>query len=328
MTVITKISSAELGALWMTYHKKTMILRLLAHLIEVAEDQEAKGLMSGLWDELHPQVIKMKAMFENEGAVTPDGFTDEDVNLEAPKLWDNGFDIMFSRILKEISMGMYVLHLTMSYRTDVIKIYRKLTEISENYYEKFTQYLLNKGLYTNPTYITMPKSTDYINDRNYAKGTDFFGEKRTPLNTVEFGYLYHSVESNIVGMQLLKGFSQVAKDKDVKKYFTKGAELSKEIISEISKILLENNIQSPSTPGGNLTNSTEAPYSQKMMMFCNYLLSGLSIGSGGFGAGFSLRNDLQVKNAIFGKDVFEYQREGIQLMMSKGWLEEPPKMDL
>ncbi len=40
------------------------------------------------------------------------------------------------------------------------------------------------------------------------------------------------------------------------------------------------------------------------------------------------RNDLVAKKGIQAKDVFEYNREGIMLMISKGWLEEPPKMDL
>lgn len=129
-------------------------------------------------------------------------------------------------------------------------------------------------------------------------------------------------------MKILNGFIQVAKDEDVKKYFTKGRELAKEIISELSDISLKENIQPPATPGGTLTDSTITPFSEKLMMYCNYLLSGLSLGAGGFSAGFSLRNDLQAKYGIIGKDVFEYQREGTLLMISKGWYEEPPKMDI
>lgn len=322
-----KMSSSELGALWMTYQKKGVILRILEYFIENSDDQKATDLMSELWNQLHPKVIEIKAMLENEGAAVPDGFTKKDVNLKAPKLWESGFDIMFCRILKELSMGMYVLHLTMAYRQDIIKIYKDMSEITETFYGHFTQYLLNRNLYTRPTYVTMPISTDYITDKDYRKGTNIFGSKRT-LNTVEFGYLYHTIETNITGMQLLNGFIQSTKDKDVKKYFIQGKELSKEIISETSTILLENNIQPPATPGGTVTNSTMAPFSEKLMMFCNYLIGGLALGAGGFSAGFSLRNDLQAKNAVFAKDMFQYQRNGVNLMMSKGWLEEPPKMDL
>lgn len=322
-----KMSSSELGALWMTYHKKSMILRILEYFIEKSDDPKAMDLMSELWNQLHPIILEMKTMLEKEGAAVPDGFTKKDVHLEAPKLWENGFDIMLCRVLKEISMGMYVFHLTMAYRPDIIKIYRDMTEVTEIFYGHFTQYLLDNNLNTSPTYVSMPTSTDYISDKDYFKGSNIFGNKR-PLNTVEFGYLYRNIEMNITGMQLLNGFIQTTKDEDVKKYFTQGRELCKEIISETSNILLENHIQPPATPGGTLTNSTIAPFSEKLMMYCNYLLGGLSLGAGGFSAGFSLRKDLQAKNVIFAKDMYQYQLNGVQLMISKGWMEEPPKMNL
>jgi len=96
----------------------------------------------------------MKTMIQTEGAALPERFTESDVNLEVPKLYDNGFDIRFSRVLKEISMGIYVSHLTMSYRQDIIQFYKDITAITENYYGHFTKYLLEKGLITRPAYIS------------------------------------------------------------------------------------------------------------------------------------------------------------------------------
>ncbi|MCY9691518.1 DUF3231 family protein [Paenibacillus alginolyticus] len=327
MLVKSKMNAAELGALWTTYHKKTMILRILEHFISKSEDQKAKDLMSGLWEKLHPKVIEITKMLENDGAVPPIGFSKEDVTLDAPKLYENGFDIMFCRILKEISMGMYVLHMTISYREDIVMLYKQLTDITQSYYNQFTQYLLEKDLLPRPNYTNMPKSVEYITDKAYMKGTNLFGHKRS-INTVEFGLLYHSIEANISGMQLLRGFAQCAKDEEVKKYFTKGQELSKEILKETTEILLQNNIQPPSTPGGTVTNSTNAPFSEKLMMYCTYLLGGFSLGAQGFNSAFVLRNDMIAKTGVFAKDVFEYTMEGAKLMMSKGWLEEPPEMDL
>ncbi|MGO4276861.1 DUF3231 family protein, partial [Paenibacillus sp. TAF58] len=142
------------------------------------EDQKAKDLMSGLWEKLHSKVIELTTMLENDGAVPPIGFSKEDVNLDAPKLYENGFDFMFCRILKEISMGMYVLHMTISYREDIVMFYKQLTEITQSYYNQFTQYLLEKDLLSRPNYTNMPKSVGYITDKAYMKGTNLFGHKR------------------------------------------------------------------------------------------------------------------------------------------------------
>src|SRR5699024_1395251 len=130
---------------------------------------------------------------------------------------------------------------TIAYREDIIKYYRELTEITQTYYDKFTQYLLENNLIPRPNYTSMPKSNDFITDPTYMKGTNIAGHKRM-INTVEYGILYHGVATNVVGMQLMKAFEQCAIDKDAKKYFKKGLELSKEILHKYEKILLENDI--------------------------------------------------------------------------------------
>jgi hypothetical protein len=321
-----KMSSTELGSLWMTYQKKTLILRIFEYFIEKSDDKKAKNLMSGLYKELHPNVVELKTMLQNEGAAVPIGFTHEDVNLDAPKLYENGFDIMFCRILKQISMGLYTLHVAMSYRKDIITLYREITKISQKYYDHFTQYLVEEKFLPLPTYVNMPKSVDYITDTNYMKGSNLFGHRRA-LNVIEFGYLYQSVVTNMTGMQLLTGFAQCAKNEEVKKYLIKGKELAKEIMKDTGETLLQNDIQPPVTSGGTVTNSTEAPFSEKLMMFCTYLLCNFGLGSNSFSAAFSLRNDLNVKTAVHAKDTVEYAREGVIIMISKGWLEEPPQMD-
>ena len=320
-----KMSSTEIGALWMTYQKKTLILRFLEYFIHKSDDRKAKHLLEGLRKKLDPKVKEIEKMFQNEGAAVPIGFTSDDVYIDAPKLFDHSFDIMFLRVLKELSMGMYTLHLTMAYREDIVLLYKELTNITQTYYNAFTQYLLEEGVLPRPTYISVPKSVDFITDKNYVKKFSLFGPKRA-LSTIEFGYFYHGMETNVTGMQMIMGFAQCAKDEQVKKYFVKGKELSKEIIAETSKILLENDIQAPSTPGGTVTNSKEAPFSEKLMMYTVYLLSNFGIGGQSFGAAFSMRHDLNLKSAIFAKDVYEYAREGVKIMISNGWMEEPPQM--
>ncbi|MCR2806354.1 DUF3231 family protein [Paenibacillus soyae] len=322
-----KMSAAELGALWTTYHKKTMILRILDYFIEKADDSKAKELMSELQEKLHEKVITIKTMFKNEGAATPIGFTEEDVHLNVPKLWDNGFDILFCRVLKEISMGMYVLHMTISYREDIVKLYKQLTELTQTYYEHFTQYLLAKDYLTQPNYTTMPTSVDYITSKDYMKGTNLFGHKRA-INTVEYGIMYLNLETNSTGMKLMKGFAQCSKDEEVKQYFSKGLELTKEIMLETEQVLVQSDIRPPASPGGTVAPSTEAPFSERLMMFCTYLLGGFSLGGVGFSGAFNLRHDIAAKSAVFAKDIFEYTMQGAELMMTKGWLEEPPRMNV
>lgn len=322
------ITSSELGTLWLTYQEKTMILRVLEYFIEKADDEKAKVIMTNLYGEIDLYVAKITETLQNEGAVIPVGFSSQDVNKEVPKLYDNGFDIMFIRLLKEISMGLHSLNLTMSYREDIVMLYKDLTAITQNYYNLCTQYLLEKGMLARPPYVSMPSSVEFVKDKNYLSGLAInpFTEKRT-LNTVEVAHLHHSIESNITGMQMITGFAQCANDGEVKKFFNEGTELAKGIIKELIETLLESGIQIPQPSGGNATRSTVAPFSDKLMMYCTSLFCSFSMGSSSLGTAFSLRNDLPAKMTIFMKDIFEYAHKGGKIMIKNGWMEEPPQME-
>lgn len=322
------ITSSEVGTLWLTYQEKTMVLRILEYFIEKADDEKAKDIMTSLYGEVDNYVNKITETLQNEGAIIPVGFTAQDVNKEVPKLYDNGFDIMFVRLLNEISMGLHSLNITMTYREDIVLILKELTTVTQKYYNICTQYLLEKGLLVKSPHVSMPKSVEFVKNNNYLGGLTInpFSEKRT-LNTVEVAQIHHSIESNIFGLQMITGFAQCANEEEVKNYFNDGAELAKSIVKELSETLLHDGIQSPQTSGGNATRSTIAPFSDKLMMYCTSLFCSFSLGSGSLGTAFSLRNDLPAKMTIFMKDIFEFAHKGAKIMIKNGWMEEPPQME-
>lgn len=322
------ITSSELGVLWLTYQEKTMILRILEYFIEKADDEKAKDIMTNLFGEIDLYVGKITETLQNEGAVIPIGYSAQDVNKEVPKLYDNGFDIMFVRLIKEISIGLHSLNITMTYREDIVMIFKDLTAITQKYYNLCTQYLLEKGMLARPPYVSMPKSVEFVNNKSYLGGLDInpFSEKRT-LNTIEVAHLHHAIESNIIGMQMITGFAQCANEEEVKNFLNEGAELAKSIVKELSETLLHSSIQTPQSSGGHATRSTIAPFSDKLMMYCTSLFCSFSMGGNSLGTAFSLRNDLPTKMTVFSKDIFEYAHKGAKIMIKNGWMEEPPQME-
>jgi hypothetical protein len=172
----------------------------------------------------------------------------------------------------------------------------------------------------------MPKSTEFIESKSYLSGFNPFSDKRV-LNDIELGYLHHGIETNNIGMQLITGFAQCAENKEVKQYFVKGKELAKKQIKVFSNILLENDVQFSVTSGSTVTTSKVAPFSQKLMMFCVFLLNGFGIVGSSFGTMFSLRKDVSMKTALIAKDIYFYADEGIKIMIKNGWLEEPPQIE-
>ncbi|MGM0973818.1 MAG: DUF3231 family protein [Bacillota bacterium] len=326
MILTNPLSVSEIGTLWQTYQEKTLIMRFLEYFIEKSDEQEARNILGGLWQELNFYMKDMEELFSDQGMVKPVGFTSADVNLEAPKLYDNGFDIMFLRILKEVSMGLYTLNMNMTYNKKVLSIYEGLTTVTQKIYKLSTFYLLEKGILSLPPKVTMPKNIEYIKSKKYKEGFKLTGDKRA-LNDLEIGILHHNMEANNIGMQLITGFAQCAQNKEAKKYFLKGKELAKKQIKMMEEILLEGDVQFSATSGATVTTSTVPPFSDKLMMHCIYILNGFSLVGSGTGAFFSLRNDIAMKSMILAKDIYFYAQEGIKIKIKNGWFEEPPQME-
>ncbi|WP_226666397.1 DUF3231 family protein [Metabacillus litoralis] len=320
------ISSSELATLWMTYQQKTMTRRILEYFIEAADDEQAKEIMQDTHKKIIKYIDQITVILKDEGAVIPLGFTEEDVNPCVPKLFNNYFDIMFLRLLKEISMGLHTLHLNMAYRKEIVLLYKELTGFTQSVYDKCVDYLQQNNVLSPPPSVTMPKAVEFVKDTSYMSGLNLFSDKRA-LNTVEVSYLYFTIESNILGMQMITGFAQVANKPEVKKYFLKGKELSKKIVTDFTQVLLQSDIQPSSTWGAKATDSKLAPFSDKLMMYCTSLFCNFSLGNSALGTSFSLRSDLPTMMTLVAKDILSYGQDGGKIMAKNGWMEQPPGME-
>ncbi len=95
----------------------------------------------------------------------------------------------------------------------------------------------------------------------------------------------------------------------------------------MNDVLLQSDIQPPSTWAGKATDSIVPLFSDKMMMFTANILASFGIAGNSFGMAFSMRSDLPAKIAIMVKDTLDFAVEGGKLMIKHKWLEEPPQME-
>ena len=319
------ITSSELANLWMAYQEKTMIIRILEHFIEHADNEEKKMLQSH-YNRATNTVEMIKRIFLNEGTVIPIGFTENDVNKGVLELFDYLYDIMYLHMITKVEMSLYAFFTGMSYRKDIEDLFISLTAESQAMNSQSTQFLLNKGVLIRPPYVTMPKEVNFVQDKSYLDGLNWFSAKRS-LNMVEVSLIHHAIETNLVGMQLMIGFAQVATDKEVQNYLVKGMELSKKIEINLGEFLRENFIEPPATHAGKATTSKSPPFSNKLMMYHTSLLTSFGLGSNALGGAFSLRNDLPLKMGFLAKDIYTFAQDGGKIMIKNGWMEEPPQME-
>ena len=328
MTTEAKIqlSSSELGALWMAYQSVSAKLMVLGIFRNKTIDKMAQDILSGYITDIQNMKNAIKNIFNNEGVAIPIAFDRQDIVRESPPLFDDVFNIMFLRQMVKIRLGHCSVFIAISYMKEVHDIFKNLYDIADKYYVMTTNYLLGKGVLAKPPSVTMPKQAEFIENKNYMSGLNPLTERRS-LNTIEVGYINESIENNILGMQLMTGFAQVSKESEVKTYFIKGKELSKNIITELSAVLLQSDIQPPSTWGGKATDSTKSPFSDKLMMYIISLISSSALGFNALGTSFSMRSDLHVKLGLIVKSIFMYSEKGGKIMIAHKWMEEPPQME-
>lgn len=319
------LSSAELGNLWQAYQEKSMKLHVLERFIENVGDEDARSVLQSAYETESKNKNAIESIFQTEGATVPDAFGEKDVNKTAPLLFDDHFYLMYLRLLSKILIGLYSLHSGMSYRQDIFNLYKDFTADSQNIYYSATQYLLNKGVLPRPPIIQMPKEAEFVENLSYTSGLNPF-KKHRPLDTVEIGLVYQTLETNITGMKLMTGYAQVANDPEVQKYFSRGKELAKQIISTMSELLLESDLEAPSTWTGMVTDSTMPPFSDKLMMYNVNLFSMFGLGSDAVGGGLSFRSDIIAKMGRIAAKTFTFTKDGAKLRIKKGWMEEPPQV--
>nr|WP_263326903.1 DUF3231 family protein [Neobacillus sp. Marseille-Q6967] len=319
------ITSSELANLWMTFQEKTMIIRMLEHFIEHA-DNDAKQLLQTHYDSASKAIDIITKIFQQEGAVVPIGFTESDVHKGVPKLFDFQYDIMYLHMMTKVEMSLFSLFCGMSYRKDINEFFINLTAESQAINNHATQFLLEKGVLVRPAFVSMPKEVNFVQDNNYRSAFNWFDETRS-LNTIEVSLIHHAIETNLIGMQLMIGFAQVAENKEVQKYLVKGMKLSKKIEIDLGEFLRQSFIEPPATHAGKATTSKIAPFSDKLMMYNTSLLTTFGLGSNALGGAFSLRNDLPAKMALLAKDIFTFAQDGGKIMIKNGWMEEPPQIE-
>jgi len=328
MTTEAKIqlTSTELGTVWMTYQSTSATLMIIDLFKEKTIDKEAQNILTEYITDCQNIKNITVDIFNNEKAVIPLGFEEADIVKEVPPLFDDFFNIMFLRQMMKLNFGHSAISSARSYKKEVHDLLKLNYDVADKYYVLTTNYLLGKGSLPRPPYVTMPTQVEFIEGKGYMSGFNPFTDKRA-LNTIEVGYINEAIEDNIFGMQLMTGFAQVAKESEVKNYFIEGKELSKKIITDFTDILLQSDIQPPSTWAGKATNSTVPPFSDKLMMYITSLISSSSMGNIALGTSFSMRSDLQHKLSLIAKSIFHFAKEGGKIMIKHKWMEEPPQME-
>ncbi|HET7580063.1 MAG TPA: DUF3231 family protein [Bacillales bacterium] len=208
----TKLTSAELSQLWANYQNDTMEACVFKHFLETVEDPDIASVIERALEYPRTHIPQLKAFFDGENWPVPQGLTESDVNLDAPRLFSDSFMLYYLDYSGIASMNFFGAALAVSTREDVRRYFSDCLKQAIDANHMTTDLLLQKGLYIRPPYLTPPTGIDFVTDRKFLGG--WLGENR-PLISMEITNLFANMRRNNLGKALLMGFSQVAGDSEV-----------------------------------------------------------------------------------------------------------------
>lgn len=317
-----ELTAAEIGHLFTTYISNTMANCVLTYFIQTIDDTDIKSITETSLKKANDMIDRIKDIYATVNHPVPHGFTNEDVNLKASKLFSDSFVLNYLRFNQQYALINYSTALVNSARADVRAFFSYCVDTTRELYNKVQDMLLSKGLFIRPPTIPIPDQIGFVHKQSYLSG--FLGDKR-PLNAVEIASIYPVIETNLLGNTISLAFAQVVKDERIKKQCVRGSVLAKNHIDTFSKLLEKDYLNAPTSWNISISSSTESPFSDKLISFHMSALSAFGLGRNGLAAAQSIRKDLTLSFIQAGADIAQYAKDWMDIMIDNNWLERIPE---
>ncbi|MBM7604270.1 hypothetical protein JOC75_002243 [Metabacillus crassostreae] len=317
-----KLLSSELGDLFANYMGDSLSCCVFEHHLQVVKDDEAKEYLEFALETSKKHLSEMEELFEKEHIVVPVGFGEQDVRKGAPRLFSDIFMIFYVVEMSRAALVTYGNALSSSYRQDILGYFKMCLDDTVIIFEKGLHLMLLKGINLTPPTIPYPKKVNFIEKDSFIS---LIAGKFRPLTALEIKHLQININSNILGKALMLGFSQVASSEKLRKYFQQGAKVADTQIKQLAKFLMSDNLPVPSSMDAHVSDSTSAPFSDKLMLYHASLANTIGISNYGLAVSKMMRHDLHANMAILTADIAKYANDGVNLIIGNGWLEEPPR---
>jgi Protein of unknown function (DUF3231) len=318
----SRLTSSEIASLWTQYMQETSAVCGCKYALATIKDPEIRSVYQLSLNLSEKHLNELKAFFQKESFPIPVGFTDEDVNLNAPPLFTDHFWLEYIYNMTIHGLFGHNLSFSVSIRKDIRDFLYQCNLDAMDVYNKSIEVLLTKGLYDNPPSFSNPNTIEFVTDLNYA--VDVIG-KRRKLNSIECGNIYFNLKKSILTKAILLGFMQVTKNEEVRNFMEKGVKLANKHIRIFSSILHEENLHSPPLLDNQVTNSLISPFSDKFMMAHSGFLFSAAMSYYGTALSASMRVDIIGHcEACILRDLKMTAMCG-NIMIKNGWLEKPPE---
>ncbi|MFJ5716894.1 DUF3231 family protein [Neobacillus sp. NPDC093127] len=316
------LTSVEMGKLWATYFGNSMTSQILSYFLQHCEDEYIRTLLENGLAISKDFMQRIEGFFIKENFPIPRGFSKEDVNLGAPRLYEDEFYVHYLKYAAKAGLSIYAIAVPLIMREDIKEFFIYCNQCTTILLGQINKVLVEKKLIAKPPMIPTPNGNDFIRKQSYLNG--FVGDIR-PLHALEITHLYDNIENNTTSKALLLGFYQTVKDEKIKALFKRGLDMTDKVVKQYMEKLHIESLPSPSYIDHLVTTSAYPPFSDKIMLFHKVDMFAMKIRSFGNSLAVNGRRDIAM---LYGRTLINiglFVDDGANILMEKGWMESPPK---
>ena len=325
MSDIKKIPliASEITGIWKSYMMSTMIVCVMKYYLNNVESEEIRVNLQHVLDISNQHIQELTNFFNEEELPIPDGFSDSDITMNAPRLFTDAFYLQYIGFMARFAMHNYTLVLNHIARSDLRVFFSKCINDNVELFNNSADLRLSMGIFIRAPRVEVVKEVQYVKSESFIY--DWFGEKR-PLLTVEITHIFALIFSNIVGRAITTGFGQVSKSKKNSDFYFEGKTIASKQIDELTSLLTDEGIPIPSASDSYVTDSTVAPFSEKLMIMHSSGLAASGISSLGIAIADTARSDLEAKYMKYTATDMKYAKYSTDILIANGWLDNPHKL--
>ncbi|MDQ0231991.1 DUF3231 family protein [Metabacillus malikii] len=316
-----RLTAPEIANIWTQYQNDTMAICIYKYMKEIIEDKAIHNIISFALQIAEGHIETVKGYFVAENYPIPHGFTEDDVNVTAPRLFSDEFCLTYTYIMSVYGLAGYAAALTTNVRRDIRNYFVQCQDETMELFNQSLDLLLEKGVFSRPPHIVPPKSYEFIESNHFLKGV--LGGERL-LNCVEISNIHWDLKKLQLDKALCMAFAQVAKTEDAKKFIWRGVEISSKMVEVQASILAKEHLPQPKSEEAEITDSTTPPFSDRLMMYHKLLVGSATIGLFGSAIATCQRYDLSTHYSRFTIELADYMKDGFKIMVKHKWLEQIP----
>jgi len=315
-----RLTSSELANLWSSWMESSIKEQNVKYFLKIVEDQDVKQVLEYTLGIAKKHLRIISDIYSREKHPIPIGFTDDDVNLDAPRLFSDSLVLSFLEDMARIRLDGYSTALQMCSRADIRRYFTECVADPAEVYNRTVSVMLSKGLYTRPPVIPIPEKIEFVKNQSYLGG--YLGKQRAP-NSIEISHIFSSLQRNSLREAMFKAFSMVSGSEQVRQYMDRGGKIAEKHIEIFSTQLIKDNLPVSMTWDNGVIESKIAPFSDKLMM--QQIRTSNVVLIAAYGKALPVvRRDIVVDFSRLILEVLKYLEDGINIIIENGWFEEPP----